>query len=459
MNKLLIGLWLAVAAGAQTPTVYHLLWFDTEDYIEPLADDAALRLARELEQLGIRATFKVVGEKARVLEQRGRRDVIEALKRHDIGYHSNNHSIPPTPAVYLQPLGLLEGAAEFERREGPGHRDVERIFGMKSSCYGQPGNSWGPQANLALRRMGIRVYMDEARQVGLEQQPFWYGGLLYVFNLQQFSVRADINDEAKLPDAKRKFDEGVAALRARGGGVMQTYYHPTEFVTTEFWDGVNFRHGANPPRDRWVKPKLRTAESREQAHRIFLDFMRHVRGTPGVKIVTARELPDLMAPPTQSITVADARRLLRQSVSLHNGHSAADLLVAALGLSPRYVDGPSAPGKSTWMQKVVWREGWETAKRDAISFIETHQRLPAEVWLGSERLALEDFAATLAWDEDNRANPPTKFAGGELSRHIATDAARSYNWVIHPPGFAPQELLDLARLQAWTLKPARLKQP
>src|SRR5258706_7369712 len=47
-------------------------------------DDAAKRLAELLTQRGIRATFKVVGEKARVLEKRGRTDVIDALKKHDI---------------------------------------------------------------------------------------------------------------------------------------------------------------------------------------------------------------------------------------------------------------------------------------------------------------------------------------------------------------------------------------
>ena len=105
------------------------LWFDTEDYIEPAADDAALRIARDLTGLGVRATFKVVGEKARVLEQRGRWDVVRALALHDIGYHSNFHSVQPTPALYLRDLGYVEGAAEFERREGPGALDLERIFG------------------------------------------------------------------------------------------------------------------------------------------------------------------------------------------------------------------------------------------------------------------------------------------------------------------------------------------
>src|SRR5215475_1438178 len=85
--------------------IYVTLWFDTEDYILPQSDDAAKRLAETLTRLGVRATFKIVGEKARTLERRGRKDVIAALKKHEIGYHSNTHSQQPTIAVYLQHAG------------------------------------------------------------------------------------------------------------------------------------------------------------------------------------------------------------------------------------------------------------------------------------------------------------------------------------------------------------------
>ncbi len=94
-----------------------ILWFDTEDYLLPADDDAAKRLAELLSERGIRATFKVVGEKARTLERRGRTDVIAALKKHDIGYHSNFHSVHPTPTEYLAECGWLDGVAEFVRRE------------------------------------------------------------------------------------------------------------------------------------------------------------------------------------------------------------------------------------------------------------------------------------------------------------------------------------------------------
>jgi len=137
-----VCVWLAGLAHAE-PRIWVLLWFDTEDYILPASDDAALRLAQWLTERGIPATFKVVGEKARTLERRGRRDVIDALKKHDIGYHSNYHSVHPTPAMYLADMGWDDGVAEFVRREGPGYEDVRRIFGQAPSCYGQPGGIVG----------------------------------------------------------------------------------------------------------------------------------------------------------------------------------------------------------------------------------------------------------------------------------------------------------------------------
>src|SRR3954462_538040 len=151
----LICFWLfcafqAPVAAAEKPAVPRIdviLWFDTEDYMLPASDDAAKRLAEMLRERGIRATFKVVGEKARTLARRKRSEVIAALKKHCVAYHSNFHSVHPTPSEYLAEAGFLDGVAEFVRREGGGAADVRRIFGVKTlGCYGQPGSSWAAQA-------------------------------------------------------------------------------------------------------------------------------------------------------------------------------------------------------------------------------------------------------------------------------------------------------------------------
>ena len=446
----------SLTAFAQTRPVYYLLWFDTEDYVDPASDDAALRLATTLEKMGVRATFKVVGEKARVLEKRNRRDVINALARHDIGYHTNVHSIPPAPASYQRILHPLEAVEEFTRREEPGLRDVQRIFGILPSCYGQPGDSWGPAANVALRRWGVPVYMDDGGQVGFEGQPFWLGGMLYIFNLKGYTLRPDINKPETLGATKTQFDQMVASLRAKGGGVIQTYFHPTEFSATEFWDAVNFKGGRYTPPSEYKMPNRRSRESAEKAYQTLFDFMKHVQANPDVRIMTARQIPVLFQDPVQRVTAAEARRQFLKSIDVQGAHSAADQLLALLGLEPQYVDGPVARGETKTAGATLPRVLFNRARLDAIGYVETHKRLPHTVWAGSERLSLPDFAATLAGDG---GGPLVQIRKGQTAfeRYVATDNEKNYGWVIHPEGFTATELLEQARLQAWTIKPAQLR--
>jgi hypothetical protein len=450
----------SVSLYAQKP-VYVVLWFDTEDYVEPAADDAALRIATDLSDLGVRATFKLVGEKARVLESRGRADVVRALARHSIGYHSNYHSQQPVPAVYLRTMGFLEGAAEFQRREGSGVADIRRIFGVNPICYGQPGSSWGPQSNRALRHMGIPVYLDEGSHVGVDEQPAWYGGLLYIFNMGRYQVRPDLNSEDNSA-ALRRFDEAAKQLATGDGGVISTYFHPTEFVTTEFWDAVNFSNGEVRERSEWARPRRRTPEASERCYRILREYVEHAKQTPGVRFVTAQDLLQLYSPMADRAPVREAvARHLATSITFlrtqTGTYSAADLLVALLGLEPMTIDGPVKRGSTTYGAESIPAPLFERVKEDVRGFIKINERLPDEVFIGAQTLSLEDFAATLAGSVLQPG--PVTVRRGKLGfeRYVSTDASGAFKWPIHPPGFAAPELLELARLQAWTLKPARLR--
>ena len=462
MRRDLILFLLCVLPLAAASPVYVVLWFDTEDYIEPAADDAALRIANDLTAEGVRATFKVVGEKARVLEARGRADVIAALSRHAIGYHSNWHSVHPAPAEYLVRMGYLEGAEEFERREAAGLADVKRIFQTQPVCYGQPGSSWAPQTNLALRRMGVPVYLDEGEQVGLDEQPFWYGGLLYVFRMGKNQFRAQLNAGEEDVAAYRRFDEAAARLAAGSGGVISIYYHPTEFVTTEFWDAVNFAHGASPERTEWVKPRRRTAADSERCYGVLRRFVHHMKQQPGVQFVTAKDLPRLYEDGV-------ARAVNREAAAERLGRemrfaeidgttvSAAEMLLALLGLPPQVVDGPVRAGKTTYAKATIPGPVFRSAASDAADSIRRLARLPAEVFIGAESLSLADFAATLASSFGQNGDVEVRHGTTTFDRYFASDGRRSFNWVIHPEGFDGSALLELGRLQGWTLKPARLR--
>ncbi len=456
-------LLICTALSYAASPVYVVLWFDTEDYVEPAADDAALRIANDLTALGIRATFKVVGEKGRVLESRGRTDVIRALSKHAIGYHSNYHSFHPTPAEYLRTLGYVEGAAEFERREAGGAADLRRIFGITPVCYGQPGSSWGPQSNLALRRMGIPVYLDEGDQVGLNDEPFWYGGLLYVFHMGPNSFRAELNKGAEDREAYDKFDATARRLAANGGGVISIYYHPTEFVTTEFWDAVNFAHGRMPAGTNWTRPHRRTPEDAERAFGVLRQFAAHMKQVPGVSFVTAQDLPQIYE---SVIPRAVDKRTAAGHLSRHitfletsgQSLSPADMLVALLGLEPQVVDGPTARGTTTYNTESASRAAFERTTKDAADFVRRNHRLPNEVFLDSRTLSLPDFAATLAQFTLEPAEAVRIVKGNvEFERYFSNEPQKSFSWPIHPEGFAAPELLELGRLQGWTLKPARFR--
>jgi hypothetical protein len=359
-------------------------------------------------------------------------------------------------------MGYLEGADEFERREAPGIADVKRIFGTQPACYGQPGSSWGPQSNLALRRMGVPVYLDEGEQVGVGEQPFWYGGLLYVYRMGKNQFRAQLNVGAEDPAAYKRFDEAAAQLSANGGGVISIYYHPTEFVTTEFWDGVNFAHGANPPRDQWVKPRRRTAEESERCYGVLRRFVQHMKQRPDVRFVTAKDLPGLYQNPVAGQVdrkaVAD---LLKGPIVFGDikGEtlSPAEMLLALLDVPPQIVDGPTAAGKTTYAKATIPGPAFRQATADAAGYIRRFARLPNEVFIAAETLSLTDFAATLASNFGKQGDVTLVHGVTGFEPYFATDGRRPFNWVIHAEGFDGSALLELGRLQGWTLKPARLR--
>ena len=484
---IVLAVTVQVAGQGASPPIYVTLWFDTEDYILPQDDDATKRLAEMLTGLGVRATFKVVGEKARVLESRGRSDVIAALKRHDIGYHSNTHSQQPTIAVYLQNAGWEDGRAEFYRREAQGARDVQRILGVTPVAYGQPGSAWAPQAYPALRDMGIGMYLDEADHVGIDDQPFYYDGLLNVFKMRSNLARMELRGGASLAEGKARFTKSYDALRGKGGGTISIYYHPNEWVHTEFWDGVNFRRGANPAREDWQLPGTRPAAETEQAFQDFEQYVRFVKGLPGVQLVTATELMKIyddkaLSRGFQRDDILSLARSVQKEITFQrfDGYalSASDvfslLTAAMIGFSERN-DIPNdlkvtrlyGPGR-TYTPSVGGRpassfsaSAFARTLRDVADFSRTSGRMPDEVWVGAESLSPADYLATVGQAIDDRITTgkmPAEIVrrAGHFTadRYVADDSAALWGWIIFPEGFHAPRIMELARLQAWTLKPA-----
>ncbi|HMA53729.1 MAG TPA: polysaccharide deacetylase family protein, partial [Acidobacteriota bacterium] len=258
-----IAIILVIAMGspgrAQRPKTFLVVTFDTEDYISPETehiDDIPKWLAETMTEEGVTGTFFVIGEKARSLEKRGRRDVIAAMARHDIGSHTNFGSIHPTVTEQLENAGWDDGVGRMLEQESAGIKELARIFGIPVRTLARHGGSYGPQLVAALGRLGAGYQGSPASLPGHD--------VVWFCNALNFSAQYAGFDDAYYRDDL--FEPVFDKLKAELPGVIKKSQvialfggHPTKIRAEEFWD-LNFYGGKNTPPDKWVMPRLRPQE-------------------------------------------------------------------------------------------------------------------------------------------------------------------------------------------------------
>ena len=121
------------------------------------------------------------------------------------------------------------------------------------------------------------------------------------------------------------------------------------------------------------------------------------------------------------------------------------------------------PTGGTQSSRFPW-SAFAQAVRDTSAYCRSSHRLPDEVWIGAESLSPADYLATLARALEDliaTGNTPTDVIRREghytADRYVAEDSPDLWNWVIFPEGFHAPRIMELARLQAWSLKPAVLQ--
>jgi hypothetical protein len=278
------------------------LFMDVEDIIAPESDDIAATCADILTSENVQATMCVVGYKARLLARRNRSDVIADLWRHDIGVHTYSHSVPPTVLEYLAPCGWEDGIAEAILKEAPGVLAIEETFGVRPSCWGGPGNTWGLQISAALRSLGVPA-LAYAQTCVPGGGPHRCEGILSY--PQDYSLDdGAYHDEER---AQRNLDRLVAALErdAEAGAGWRGVFigHPTRILCQSFWDAENFGHGNCAPVDDWKPAPLKPKADLDRALAGFRTAVRSLRSIPGISTCTIREMNERLAPrPSRQLT-------------------------------------------------------------------------------------------------------------------------------------------------------------
>jgi len=449
-----------------------LFFFDSEDYETPAADEGERWWAEALSRHGLTGCFNLVAEEARALRDRGRRDVLRALARHEIGYHSNLHSAHPVHVEYLEEMGWDEGVAAVLAREARGVADVRDLTGQHPATYCKPGSNWAPQVLEAMTLLGIPVFCDAPFEWA-PGRPLWYCGSLCVGYHTSFDRYFDV------PDRRARMRADLLALleeRERTGGVVVMYTHPCRLMTAAF--PSTFTAGQSLPRSAWRPSPLRPRGEVEALMADFDDFLDWVAHASGARVITYREL----------------YRRLQPGPRWLDGAALADLLGQA--------DGPLVPRRlgGFWLSPaeqlgvVLWAAAWRrehgslpsavpvrpllgpdqlagpveprevevavllAAASAASAAASASRRVPAVTRVGDQLVGpavLLDAVVRALRSEGDRVLIRPRDDLPELARRPDVAGLRFQGtWSVLAPEFEAPRIIQLARLQTWSASPA-----
>ncbi len=484
----LVALFAVLALSAACPgregrpKTFVVVTFDTEDYITPESeriDDIPKWLAETMTEEGVTGTFFVIGEKARWLEKRGRGDVIAAMARHDIGSHTNFGSIHPTVTEELEKAGWDGGVRLMADQESAGLRELERIFGVPVTTLARHGGSYGPQLVAALGRLGAGYQGSPASLPGHD--------VVWFCNSLNFSAQYAGFDDAYYRDDlfEPVFDKLKAELPdmiAKSQVLALFAGHPTKIRAEEFWD-LNFYDGKNTPPEAWRIPRLRPQETMATAQKNFRRMMRWLKGRDDIEITTYRELMKIYSRQKEQITRDELRKFARKTIELKAFVPSDDLspaeafagLARAIagyrkngtlpeGLEVIHPLGPmEMPPTRPEIARLKIEDVYGLA-RQAGEFITSNGALPATLQLGNARIGTGSlfalFSAVYLDLDSGKLRPEYEVPAFEPypqtnEPKIIAEIEGYKTWPVHKPDLDMSPIVELTRLQLWTLKPAR----
>jgi len=450
-----------------------IFFFDSEDYETPAADDAEKWWAQTMTKHGITVCINVVGELARALCQRGRQDVIAAMARHDIAYHSDMHSAYPTWAEYLDTLSWDEGVARVLHDEGKGIADVQETFGQRPRVWCKPGSSWGPQVAHAMVQMDVPVFCDAPFEIS-PGHPLWYDNCLFLTYHHHFDGYFEVPHSGRLEKMKQDF---LALCDKHDGRYLAMFTHPCRLFTAQWSD--TFSGGKNPPREQWKPCPLRPEQEIHELQKDFDQFLGWVVQQPQVELTTHRALlKEWQQPAVPWLNQDEVRQVCARAVEFNyqsyksNYLSPAEqfsVIVQAIAngkegqqapLSARRLLGPTvSPSQQVATGKVSWRE-FINAARWADDFCLRTRSVPAVIPLGDTAVGPNAFMQAAARVLNQQEIPstvdvePVSEYPAITQRHDFVRQRFKNSWSELSPDFEGLNVLEMIRLQAWTVKPA-----
>lgn len=492
------------------------LYLDVEDYFHPPeagSDDIIKQFAEALDAENLRANFLFIAVRAKLLQTRGRREVIQALARHAIGLHTLTAEHPCLPE-YTAGKDWDTAVARAREYEARGWEILREVFGRDPVCISAHAQYAAPYTFPVAKEFGVpHVYGYPAAPPLYSLS--WYAGALNVpyaellrqgIEILSYFEFGDENyaDEAGFEEALRALERRIEACLANDQPYLTLFVcHPYHLRYIEFTDYWQYINGENIPQEEWGKrggPRRRTEAQMEVAWRNVRRLFRYIARHDALNVLT---LPEIQAKYGQQPATIERADLLAAAQVVTRGprpgfeaagwYKRDDAPVPEVHAYGRYSAGELAVGWATALQTFaqngslprevprvevlgpkrnpilipeVWQVGREAFSRLVSDFCEHVKRTghlphtlgdPGErVGLGSLYRALAETYLTAAYTNtfpETIVLPPyPRFPSIAKSLgYLFLDIAD--NEIIHPD-LEHYNLIRDAKLQTWTLKSA-----
>ena len=453
-SVLALAALLSLAAPAAEPAEV-LFSFDAEDFTSPASADGVLELARLFTQEGVVGHFALVGYMASSFVERGRTDVIEALKPHLVMTHTLSHSVHPNlmEASDLEDYSLAHDAVLAREAEALGMikaaTGAGRVWGAVP-----PGNSDSYVAYYVYAELGIRYFCGASFASHLSRDDFWFCNLRHVpYGLSWEEIF----------DRGEKFDADAFLDRLAKTRRSFVYCHPNKVHAKVFWDELNYKGRNLREWGRWeLSPRRPDDEANAYLEKI-RELLRRIKGDPRFRITTLAEI-DKSQKPRRAMSLDDVpsvRASLERSfgpVREPGSWSLSDCFLAAV----HFLRGGKsfAPGMAYGFlsRPIGVAEPVKVRREDLVAAakeMDVSRFLPASIRVGSVEIGPADFLMAalevLATGADEATVTPRDQLGGFGPIGRLSKLRFAGTW-LHSPQFEDKYLSERMRLQIWTLR-------
>jgi hypothetical protein len=280
-----------------------ILCHDTEDVYTPAEagmDFVPKQLAEIYSEEGLTANFMVIAQRAEVLKQRGRQDVIDAMRRHCIGVHTRWDG-QPYDAVVVLGKTWDEGLEEVRKLENEACRIVSSVFDTQPVCLSAHALNEAPQMMVVARELGLPFNYSVAAAPTLYNISRFCGTMGFAFSTRKHDIVTpyfegfddDLSNEPGFINRLEAFDQRIdACLQAKQPVMLVHPCHPFKIYNLDWVDYYVSPNGVTIPPEEWPKrrgPGRRTPAQVELAMRNFRRLAKHIAKHPDLNVITIPE--------------------------------------------------------------------------------------------------------------------------------------------------------------------------